>query len=137
MHGQLVVLLVAAFVVILVWILLDGACLPASRTAADKRAEALLWEVLSKDERAQLARSRYLAVRSPSMPNRVYRIPASAGLVEVYDSGRLVMKLCARPVQRLPNPDVVVMHKLMIEGCERDYLKRANYSPADAHVFYV
>jgi len=46
--------------------------------------------------------------------------------VEVYDEGKLTMRLCVEPLERLPAADVVLMHKLMIEGNEERYLHEAN-----------
>ncbi len=93
---------------------------------AEKRAEELLSELLSEDERQQMARFGYLPVPSPSTANRVYRIPARTGWVEVYEGDGLAMKLCALPSEGLPSGDVVLMHKLMIEADEQEYLRRAN-----------
>jgi hypothetical protein len=106
---------------------------------AEKRAVALLSELLSEDEQRQMAQAGYLRVPSPSVANRVYRIPARTGWVEMYDGDGLVMKLCALPSEGMPQGDVVLMHKLMIEAEEQEYLRRANvrwmrrgYAPAPA-----
>lgn len=93
---------------------------------AEARAGALLRELLTEEERRQLVRSGFISVPSPGMPARTYRVPARPGWVEVYDSDVLAMKLCVEPIQRLPAADVVLMHKLMIEGNEHGYLKEAN-----------
>ncbi len=88
----------------------------------EMRATALLRALLSEEERQQLARSGYLAVRSPSIEGRVYRVPARPGHVEVYDGGEHAMTVCVQPIGPLPPGDVVAMHKLMIEGNEKEYL---------------
>ena len=36
------------------------------------------------------------------------------------------MRLCVQPVESLPDADVVVLHKLMIEANEESYLQKAN-----------
>jgi len=36
------------------------------------------------------------------------------------------MRLCVGPVDPLPDADVVLIHKLMIEANEDEYLKAAN-----------
>jgi hypothetical protein len=36
------------------------------------------------------------------------------------------MRLCVQPIEYLPDADVVVLHKLMIEADEENYLLRAN-----------
>ena len=97
-----------------------------SNPEAEARANSLLRELLSESERQQMVRHGYLSVPSPGMPGRTYMVPARPGWVEVYESGVLAMKLCVEPVQRLPAADVVLMHKLMIEGNERKYLNEAN-----------
>ncbi len=94
--------------------------------AAKARAEKMLSEVLSEDEYAQLTRRGYLEIASPNVPERVYRVPKYRGRVHVYESGRAVMSLCVQPVELVPDADVVLIHKLMIEGNEAEYLRLAN-----------
>lgn len=97
----------------------------ASRAA--RRARALLRAVLTEREYRLLARRGYLEVNSPSNAQRVYRIPGAGGLVRVYDHGTAVMDLCLQPAEPLPEEDIVLLHKLMIEGNEQEYLARANH----------
>ena len=96
------------------------------RRAAEGRAGALLEDLLTEDEHHQLQRCGYLGVPSPSRPGRTYRVPRR-GLVRVYEGGALVMTLCVGPVGWLPDGDVVLLHKLMIEGDEAEYLRVANH----------
>lgn len=96
------------------------------RPEADRRAEALLQDVLCAEDYQQLCRRGYLEVRSPGFPNRVYLIPETQGPVTVYEGGRPIMRLCVQCVERVPDADTVVMHKLMIEANEREYLRVAN-----------
>ncbi len=93
---------------------------------AEQRAADLLREVLSEDERRQLSDQGYLAVPSPRIVGRVYRVPADPGWVEVHQEGTLAMRVCVQPIHPLPYSDVVLMHKLMIEGNEEEYLRKAN-----------
>lgn len=93
-------------------------------TPAD-HAEALLRDVLDAQEYEQLSRYAYLDVKSPSDPERVYRIPGYFGLVQVYERGVPVQALCIQPVDPLPSADVIAIHKLMIQGAEQEYLARA------------
>jgi hypothetical protein len=97
------------------------------RGAAEARAEALLEDLLAEDERRQLERDGYLGVPSPSRPGRTYRVPRRRGQVRVYEGGALVMALCVGPVGWLPDGDLVLLHKLMIEGDEEEYLRVANH----------
>jgi len=97
------------------------------RVEADLRAEALLRDLLTESEYEQLRATGYLEVCSRLCPGRLYRIPAHGGLVGLYEDGVLVAGLCAQPQTRIPGPDVVALHKLMIEGNEEEYLRTANH----------
>ncbi|HEX9015195.1 MAG TPA: hypothetical protein VF960_04235, partial [Chloroflexota bacterium] len=98
----------------------------SAQLEAERKAEGLLQEFLSPDENRELENRGYLEVRSPSRDGRVYRVPRGRGMVSVYEGGRAVMSLCVQPVEWIPGADVVLMHKLMIEANEEDYLKTAN-----------
>ena len=106
-----------------------GAASPAERALAEERSSALLRDLLNEQEYQQLIRHGYLDVASPSHAERVYRIPRNAGRVRVYVEGRALVELCIQPVVPLPANDVIVLHKLMIEGNEQGYLARANEIP--------
>jgi len=93
---------------------------------AKASAERLLAEILPEHEYQQLTRRGYLEVASPGIPGRIYRVPKYRGRVHVYEYGHPVMSLCIQPVDLIPDGDVVVMHKLMIEGNESEYLRLAN-----------
>jgi hypothetical protein len=111
----------------MIWLLIQPhvrAWLPAER-----RAMALLREMLSPEEFRQLTWLGYVDVPSPSDRNRSYRVPRTRGYVQVIDGGRAVMRLCLQPTERIPDADVVLMHKLMIEGNEASYLDKANKFP--------
>src|SRR5260370_32082709 len=95
--------------------------------SAESRAKALLREMLSENQYQQLIKFGYLEVPSPSIDNRVYRIPSAGGLVKVYERGCAVMELCLEPAEALPDGDVVVKHKLMIQANEEGYLNKANH----------
>ncbi|MGI5837396.1 MAG: hypothetical protein ACOX87_13040 [Chloroflexota bacterium] len=94
---------------------------------ADLKAQSLLRQMLTEQEYRQLAEHGCLKVHSPNVADRSYWIfPDRNRPVEVYESGEYVAKLCLQPYQRLPVPDIVLMHKLMIEGNEGSYLREAN-----------
>ncbi|MFL5654429.1 MAG: hypothetical protein ACJ8CB_09650 [Ktedonobacteraceae bacterium] len=95
--------------------------------SAESRAKVLLREMLSENQYQQLIKSGYLEVVSPNYDNRIYRIPGSGGLVKVFERGNAIMELCLQPAEPLPDGDVVVMHKLMIEANEQEYLQKANH----------
>jgi len=107
-----------------------------NKQEAEQRAEQLLRILLTSDQYNHLVRKGYLEVPSGMYPYRAYRIPRHRGSVEVYEMGRLVMSLCVQPTEVVPDADVVVMHKLMIEGNEREYLRRANYFDRQTDPFW-
>jgi hypothetical protein len=94
---------------------------------AQVRAEALLRELLSDAEYAQLEQCGFLEVRSPSRPTRTYLVPRRPGRVAVHEDGTEIESLCVGPTERLPPGDIVLAHKLMIEADEPEYLRRANH----------
>ncbi len=106
-------------------------------SADDVRAEALLAELLTVSEYAQIAKHGYLDVRSPNLENRVYRVPRRRGAVQVYDSSRLQMSLCVDPLGTIPEADIVLIHKLMIEDDEEKYLRFINSLHADSVPLYI
>jgi hypothetical protein len=93
---------------------------------AEKLAIELLRELLPECELEELGRCGYLVVRSPSVPGRAYRIPARGGRVIAEEPGEPVMLICMESVEPLPRAEVILMHKLMIEGDEQEYLRLAN-----------
>jgi hypothetical protein len=112
---------------VLFWLVLrHPICRLPKRADAERRAEALLRQMLTEEEYQQLVCQGYLKVQSPSVPQRTYLIPRYRGLVRVYESGKSVMRLCVGPVDPVPDADVVLIHKLMIEGNEDEYLRSAN-----------
>jgi hypothetical protein len=101
----------------------------AEKRAAQERARELLCGVLGVTAFEQLLRAGYLEITSPSRLGRVYRIPQRPGLVQVYEHGVAVERLCIQPTHPLPDDDIVVMHKLLIEADEQGYLATANHFP--------
>lgn len=94
--------------------------------AEEMCAERLLRDVLSPGEFTQLQSRGFLDVPSRLCRGRVYRIPRRKGLVGVCEQGIPTMALCLQPLERLPDADVVVIHKLMIEADEAGYLQTAS-----------
>src|SRR6202521_3084337 len=87
---------------------------------AERRAADLLRDTLTPEQCRQLVWQGYLEVPSPTEPQRVSRVPQTKGYVEAIENGRAVMRLCVQPVAGLPDADLVVLHKLMIEGNEEN-----------------
>ncbi len=96
---------------------------------ADHAAETLLKNMLSREEYSQLCARAYLEVPSRTHVNRVYRVPRGPGQVQVVEGGRVIERLCVQPLEALPEADVILMHKLLIEGDEATYLQTANHFP--------
>jgi hypothetical protein len=115
---------VALAVSVIVWLIVQPHYKGLLR--AERRASALLRDILTPEQFHQLTWRGYLEIPSPTEPRRVYRVPRSKGYVQVIENGRAVMRLCLQPVECLPDADVVVLHKLMIEGNEEIYLGKAN-----------
>ena len=94
--------------------------------AANRRATELLRSVLTRQQYRHLVRHGYLDIPSPRDPGCIYRVPRAQGLVGVIEQGRRKASLCLQPVEWVPDADIVVMHKLMIEADEETYLQTAN-----------
>ncbi len=108
----------------MLWLMLQPYMKGWSR--AERRATDLLRDTLTPEQFHQLLGSGYLEIPSPTEPQRVYRVPKGKGYVQVIENGRAIMRLCLQPVECLPDADVVVLHKLMIEANEETYLQKAN-----------
>jgi hypothetical protein len=108
----------------MVWLILQPYFKGWSR--AERRATDLLRDTLTPEQFHQLTWRGYLEIPSPTAPQRVYRVPRTKGYVQVIENGRAIMRLCLQPVECLPDADVVVLHKLMIEANEETYLQKAN-----------
>jgi hypothetical protein len=96
---------------------------------AEARAELLVRSILTEEEYETLQRNGYLDIPSPHFPHRTYRVPCGTGTVSVMEQGRCVGRLCVYSTQPIPERETVVVHKLMIEGNEQDYLRQANHLP--------
>lgn len=99
------------------------------RRLAEERAHALLCQLLGEESFSLLLRRGYLEIPSPSMPARTYRVPYAQGMVDVIEAGIATMRLCVVPTRWVPDCDLVIMHKLLIEGDETRYLRIANRFP--------
>ncbi len=104
----------------------------AERLLAEQRACALLRQQLGDEGFALLLRRGYLEIPSPSLPDRTYRIPYIHGMVDVIEGGLATMRLCIVPTRWIPDCDLVIMHKVLIEGDEARYLRVANRFPTVA-----
>ena len=116
--------LIGLAVIVSLVLLHDRLTLPKIE-AANRRAEELLRAVLSEEQYRALGTMGYLEVPSHLIPGRIYRIRRH-GPVEVHESGQFRSCLCLRPVSPLPASDLVLLHKLLLEGDEQRYIQTAN-----------
>jgi hypothetical protein len=86
----------------------------------------MLRRVLSEEERAQMQRDGFLEVPSPSVVGRRYRIPRRGAPVAVLEPSGRVVYLCLQPETPVAEQELVVIHKLLLEGAEEDYWQKAN-----------
>jgi hypothetical protein len=100
------------------------------KTEADQRAGELLRALLTPVQYRQLRRQGHIDLKSPSDPARVYRVPQHPGRVQVRVDGKLKEWLCLQSYEWVPDADLVVIHKLMIEADEETYLRKANHIEA-------
>jgi len=96
------------------------------RRETSRRAHAMLRRVLSEAERAQLGRDGFLEVPSGSVSGRRYRIPRRGSPVAVLEPTGRVTYLCLQPETPVAPDELVVVHKLLLEGAEAEYWQRAN-----------
>ncbi len=97
------------------------------RRHAEQRAQHLLRELLTAQQVDQLLGIGFMEVPSRLVPGRTYHVPRRRGQVQVYERGRHAGSLCIAPITWVPEADVVLMHKLMIEADEAEYLRVANF----------
>jgi len=109
------------------WLYHREAVLTNERSEAERRAQKLVADLLPPHQLAQLHQLGFIEMRSRLIPGRCYRIPRRRGQVQVYEEGRHAGSLCIQPTRWVPDGDLVLMHKLMIEGNEADYLRTANF----------
>lgn len=97
------------------------------RQCAEERAAGLLREHVSERQYQQFRRDGYLEVPSQVQPGRVYRLPARPGRVVVYEGGRPVGQLCVIATEPVPQADLILAQKWLIEADEPAYLALANW----------
>ena len=94
--------------------------------ARRRAADVIVRRVLSDQERAQLRRNGFFEVRSGLVPGRTYRIPRRGSPVASLEPDGRVVYLCLQPATPVAEQELVVVHKLLLEGAEADYWRRAN-----------
>ena len=101
------------------------------RDLAWDRAEAVLRDSLTPEQLATYDEHGHVEVPSRLVPGRVYRVDGWRPVAAFDAEGRFEGAVCLRPRESLPGPDVILAHKLYIEGAERRFLTDGNWlSPA-------
>lgn len=103
--------------------------------APKERAEMLLRNSVTLQQYQHLLNFGYLEIPSRLYPNRYYRIPRERRRVQVYelhdtDMGQQHHKLgelCVIACEPMPDADLVLTHKWLIEADEQKYLNTANW----------
>jgi hypothetical protein len=91
-----------------------------------RRADRLVRQVLADTEYAQLRREGFLELPSRARPGRRYRIPAGGSPVAALEPDGRVVYLCLQPTEPIPRQELLIVQKLLLEGAEDDYWRRAN-----------
>lgn len=101
---------------------------------AHARAESLLRASVTPQEYAFLLENDYLEVPSRLYANRIYQIPRKRRRVRVYAMDRhdttkryKLGELCLIACEPVPDADVVLTHKWLLEADEQTYLATANW----------
>lgn len=102
---------------------------------ARARAESLLRASITTQEYTSLLRKGYLEVSSRLYPNRVYQIPRERRRVRVYDivedmptkRHKKLGELCLITCEPVPDADLFLTHKWLLEADEATYLATANW----------
>lgn len=114
---------ITIFLLLLTWTVLD---MIPRRSSPEQRSDELLRAVLTSEQYSQLSGLGYLDIPSPGHVRRIYRVPRERGRVQVIENERLKANLCLQAIGWVPEADMVVIHKLMIEADEDTYLETAN-----------
>lgn len=107
-------------------------CIPQS---PQERAEMLLRDSISPQAYKHLLNVGYLEIPSRLYSNRYYRIPRERRRVQVYEvcetaaglQHQKLGELCVIACEPMPDADLVLTHKWLIEADEQKYLNTANW----------
>lgn len=118
------------------WVNRSAAPAPASAIQSPKeRAEILLRDSISNQAYQHLLNLGYLEIPSRLYSNRYYRIPRERRRVQVYEvhetatgiQHQKLGELCVIACEPMPDADLVLTHKWLIEADEQRYLNTANW----------
>jgi hypothetical protein len=108
--------------------------IPCTDKLAEARAEQLLRQHMTPHQYRQLQEQGYIEIPSRLHPNHLYRIFRRRQRVHIYtldqanpsEHRRKLGELCVVTNDIVPDADLLLAHKWMIEGDERRYLAIAN-----------
>lgn len=108
---------------------------PALAQTPKERAEILLRDSVTRQQYQHLLTFGYMEIPSRLYPNRYYRIPRERRRVQVYEAAethlgaapRKLGELCVIACEPMPDADLVLAHKWLIEADEQKYLNTANW----------
>lgn len=103
------------------------------RLDARHRAEKLLQEALSEQQRLELREHGYFTVHAlpvGGQPGRAYRIRRGRerNIDKLSPAGLIIGHLCIHPVEAVPDADTMLAQKLWLECRESEALRMANHS---------
>lgn len=94
--------------------------------AAEKRADDLLLEILTPEQRAQYQREKWFIVDGKSGTRYRLRRAVSGSIDVLNADGGVRHRLCAHLRDAHPLPDHLIAQKFMLEHHEGEFLKVAN-----------
>lgn len=99
----------------------------AKRVAAQKKATELLLENLDAEQQIEFNQHKRFTVHVRGKVDQHYLIEYGyAGNVKLFHKGKAIAKFCIHPAHNLPNEDVMLAQKLLLETNEEQFLKIAN-----------
>jgi len=104
----------------------------AEREAAVKRAEELLIGALKPEQLAEYKEKKHFTVVGRSGGRYRIRHGRVANVDVIDREGFVIHRLCAHPIETVPNHDTMLAQKLHLEHLEEDFLKIANRHPIGA-----
>lgn len=131
----LYLLLGGLFLILTAWGLSRLGILPGTKNEAEDRAEQLLRQHLTPTQYQQLQEQGYIEIPSQLHPGRLYRIFRRRRRAHIYvfetdgDTARRQKhgELCLVACDPVPDADLFLAQKWMIESDEKNYLTIANY----------
>lgn len=99
-----------------------------NKRIAEERALQLLLDNLDENQKVVYGKTKAIPIKTKS--GRLYRINhgRSGNVEQVDEKGIRLKKLCFHPAESVPDFDTMLAQKLMLECCEEEVLRIANFS---------